>query len=327
MGFLTATDAPRVGWIGTIARPIADLAAITCALTIVVGFLGWVAPTIDRLNHFQPVWTALACAGVVVAVIGGGRARVRRSGLLALISLYLLLSPVLRLNGSSHAAGDGVALKVLTFNVHWSHPNPAAIVDFIRAEDPDLVLLQEVSRRTERVVNEDLRAFYPHRRFCIDLAGCDSAILSKWPILENRQFHRLADAPPAISAIIELGGGTRLRVVGIHVMNPHDPGRQAREIEWLSNHVRAAREPTLVAGDLNLTPWTSALHRLERQTGLVRATGLAGTWPATSRYIPPIFPIDHVLAPAGSRLVDVRRGPKLGSDHLPVIATLVIPRR
>lgn len=327
MGIVTAIDAPRVGWIGTIARPLADLAAIACALTIVAAFLGWAAPAIDRLNHFQPLWTVLACAGALLAALGGGRARVRLAALLAVVSLYLLFSPVFRLGGSSHAAGEGVSVKVITFNVHWSQPNVPAIADFIRTEKPEIVVLQEVSRRTADAINDNLRAAYPYRRFCLDFAGCDSAILSKWPILESRHIYRSVKTPPAISTLVELPNGASLRVVGVHLMNPNDPGRQTREIEWLSEHVREAREPTLVAGDLNLTPWTSALRRFERQTGLVRATGMAGTWPATSRFIPPVFPIDHVLAPAGSRIIDVRRGPKLSSDHLPVIATLVLPRR
>ena len=35
-----------------------------------------------------------------------------------------------------------------------------------------------------------------------------------------------------------------------------------------------------------------------------------------------VLPIDHVYAGPGWRTVSVQRGPKLGSDHYPVIVTL-----
>lgn len=322
-----ALVAARASWLGFCARVVGDLVALFCALTIVAALVCPFIPALDFFNHFQPVWTVTALGTMALAWIGGGRVRMRRAALVALVSVYLLVSPVLRLASATFAAGVGVSVKLMTFNVLWSQQRPDDIAAFIRAEQPDIVVLQEVHRRTGEALNASLRDAYPHRRFCNDWTGCDSAILSKWPIRDSRHILRSENAPPAISSVVQIDGYGSVRVVGVHFMNPSDPRRQQRELEWLIQHVRASNEAVIVAGDLNLTPWTAALRQLERRTGLTRATGLGGTWPATSRFIPPLFPIDHVLAPTGVAVMAARRGPKLGSDHLPVIATLLLPQR
>jgi endonuclease/exonuclease/phosphatase (EEP) superfamily protein YafD len=47
------------------------------------------------------------------------------------------------------------------------------------------------------------------------------------------------------------------------------------------------------------------------------------SWPATRSPIP-ILPIDHLYAGPAWRTVNVERGPHLGSDHYPLVATLML---
>ena len=89
----------------------------------------------------------------------------------------------------------------------------------------------------------------------------------------------------------------------------------------LGAYRRRSRLPTVVAGDLNATPWSPAFNELD-DLGLRRATGLAPTWPSALHGISGI-PIDHVPASRHWRLVASGRGPDPGSDHRPVIARLV----
>jgi endonuclease/exonuclease/phosphatase (EEP) superfamily protein YafD len=86
---------------------------------------------------------------------------------------------------------------------------------------------------------------------------------------------------------------------------------------------RDATMPTLLAGDLNLTPYAPEFSRLEQASRLRdafagrpwRPTWQAGFWPLA-------LPIDHVFVPEGVCVVDARIGPAVGSDHRPVIVTL-----
>ncbi|MDA0275619.1 MAG: hypothetical protein O3A06_12010 [Proteobacteria bacterium] len=63
---------------------------------------------------------------------------------------------------------------------------------------------------------------------------------------------------------------------------------------------------------------------LRRDAQQRRASGLAPTWPASAAGLMGV-PIDHLLVTCQWRVVAGRAGPNLGSDHLPVLATLELP--
>jgi endonuclease/exonuclease/phosphatase (EEP) superfamily protein YafD len=88
------------------------------------------------------------------------------------------------------------------------------------------------------------------------------------------------------------------------------------------------RESLIVCGDFNSTPWSAALLRQDRLFRLERRTRALLTWPVqpytrfrlTSPL--PFLALDHIYAGPAWETVSVRAGPRLGSDHLPVVAVL-----
>ena len=118
-------------------------------------------------------------------------------------------------------------------------------------------------------------------------------------------------------------------VVGVHLHLPYRAEVQTRQIDWLIAARPAFSEPTIVAGDFNMTPWSYRLQRLLASAGLRRHATFLRSWP-TDRYpqfrLPaPAFLIDHVLSTPDIKSVSIRMGPNLGSDHLPVIARVRLP--
>jgi endonuclease/exonuclease/phosphatase (EEP) superfamily protein YafD len=114
------------------------------------------------------------------------------------------------------------------------------------------------------------------------------------------------------------------------------PGRCSSRPASGARYIRTLPpQTTIVSGDLNSTPWSFALQGLERDMGLARVTHALPTFPAMAyqgdgllgraKEIPGVFafaPIDHVFAGSAWKAVSVRRGPKTGSDHYPIIAVL-----
>ncbi|MDE2488701.1 MAG: endonuclease/exonuclease/phosphatase family protein, partial [Alphaproteobacteria bacterium] len=82
-----------------------------------------------------------------------------------------------------------------------------------------------------------------------------------------------------------------------------------------------------VTGDFNSTPWSFSRRRWDKAFGLIRRDRALFSWPAGKTVWGvkppfPILPIDHVYAGPDWATVSIRRGPKLGSDHYPVVAIL-----
>ncbi len=85
----------------------------------------------------------------------------------------------------------------------------------------------------------------------------------------------------------------------------------------------------IVAGDFNATPWSLELRRFAEDAEVNIVPGFRPSWPArlSLPHVPfrvslPQLPIDHVFVTAGMAVVEIRRGPKVGSDHLPIVAVI-----
>lgn len=113
-----------------------------------------------------------------------------------------------------------------------------------------------------------------------------------------------------------------LTVTGVHLLNPvvKPASYQMAEVEALEYMVKQFDGPMVVVGDLNMTPFSTRFRILLQNTGLRRAEGgLNTTWP--SLLTPMGLSLDHILVGKGIGSAIMRTGPRLGSDHLPVVGT------
>jgi endonuclease/exonuclease/phosphatase (EEP) superfamily protein YafD len=258
----------------------------------------------DLAVHWQWLW-ALLWLGTCLT----GALRDRRWLLLAPAALLPLwsASPALPRVGSDAAP----PLIVIAANVHVGNRDPAPLVAWLRARPADAVVLTELTPAYAAALVDALGDDYPHRA----LHPADSAfgigLIARQP-LSSVAVRRSADGIPRLEAWIAHRGAS-VRIVALHPMPPLSPYWH-RERDALLHEVGAGRDetPSIVAGDLNATPWSSAFA-VAAQHGLHRAGGLAPTWPR--RHVG--IPIDHVLADTHWRRGAAERGPDIGSDHLP----------
>ncbi|MFI5932320.1 endonuclease/exonuclease/phosphatase family protein [Actinoplanes sp. NPDC051494] len=116
----------------------------------------------------------------------------------------------------------------------------------------------------------------------------------------------------ALVAEIPVGETGVLRVVDVHLTHrlAHGPAQMRRLLAGLAG----SSVPTVIAGDLNMcrpTVWLGGAHRPS-----VRGR----SWPAHR----PVAQIDHILTGPGVTATQTGVGPAVGSDHLPVRATLTV---
>jgi endonuclease/exonuclease/phosphatase (EEP) superfamily protein YafD len=317
-----------------LAPPVFLVAAL-CAGAGVAAQQGRTSLRWDLLTHFAPFWLAGALAAALIAMIAfSGIARwvVMAMGLVGVVAAGALMAPELTRSTGPHAGADAPGqLKIIQFNVWSENAEPATTIDWIAAQRPDIVILEETTPDFRRMVE----ARTGWRSTCRD---CEVMIYSHLPMAKGYVGGGPAVGPLA-HAVFRDGQGA-FDVVGVHDGWPTDRDathayeQQRQEARLARVLAELPRERTIATGDFNSTPWSFARRRWDAAFGLVRRDRALFTWPAgriTARRIKvplPLLPIDHVYAGPGWASVSVTRGPKLGSDHYPVVAILapVAPR-
>jgi len=278
----------------------------------------------DLLTHFAPIWFAGALiAGLValVALRGLSRWLVVAMGVVGVMASGSLMAPEFTRSTGPHAGADAPGqLKIVQFNV-WSHnAQPEATIDWIAAQRPDIVILEETTPEFRRRVE----ARTGWRSACRD---CEVMIYSHLPMTRGYVGGGPAVGPLAHAVFHDSQGA--FDVVGVHDAWPTDGADQQRQEARLARVLaELPRGRTIATGDFNSTPWSFSRRNWDQAFGLPRRDRAVFSWPAgriTQRRIKvpfPLLPIDHVYAGAGWTTVSVTRGPKLGSDHYPVVAIL-----
>jgi endonuclease/exonuclease/phosphatase family metal-dependent hydrolase len=249
------------------------------------------------------------------------------------------------------SAGEPGALRVLSYNIHagkdaQQQPNIARVAAIIDSLDADIVMLQEVDRRTARAGGADHLAELErltgmHAAFgkSLDYQGGDYgiAVLSRWPI-DSAETVSLKVDPPQ-----ERAGGSHEPRVGLHaivrapfgrlhVLNTHiDAGGPAtyrrQEVIGLLARIRnsvPAGEALIFGGDLNARPTTDEIAAVS--LALTDAFATCGTGPAeTFPAAAPDRRIDYVFF-RRARCIQARVPVTEASDHRPLFVTLEILR-
>ncbi len=118
-----------------------------------------------------------------------------------------------------------------------------------------------------------------------------------------------------------------LVIYSYHTITPMSFKTQKRRNIQLARLARAvkndAAERVIASGDWNITPWSPYFADFLKESGLhYQNFGIVPetSWP--SFFLLPFLkiPIDHVLYSDGLELIDLKRGPAMGSDHHPLVA-------
>ncbi|RAK52263.1 endonuclease [Phenylobacterium deserti] len=282
--------------------------------------LGRISLDWDVLAHFAPIWLAGAALGLVLGLLFRGRLRlfIVGIGLLGVVAGAWLVAPeYLRDTGPKAAAGGSGELKIVSLNVYVSNPAPEATADWILAQDPDVVILAEYRPEVRQRILE--RGGW--NATCI---RCDSTVLTRLPIVATS---RAKGDGPLVTATLRDARG-EFTVVGMHNAWPTDVADQQRQEERIRRTLRRfPGERTILAGDFNSAPWSFSRQRWDRTFGLFRRDRAIFSWPAQPYKqlkwtAVPFLPIDHVYAGSGWATVSIKRGPRLTSDHYPLITVL-----
>jgi endonuclease/exonuclease/phosphatase (EEP) superfamily protein YafD len=220
--------------------------------------------------------------------------------------------------------------------------DPRQVSLLLEQTDADLVGLQELAANQADV----LANRYPHQ-VLIGSGFSGKGLLSRYPILLHEQVTLYPDRPD-LRAVIDLGD-TPLQVLVAHPPPPRLIGGRvafdavANEQLATLSQLALQHPPSLLLGDLNMTP-RNRMYASFTTAGLVDAFAVAGmgrgwTLPRrlgqTPRFyhglhrlpLTPVARVDYIWCTPGVHVEKAWVGADAGSDHLPVIARLVLPPR
>jgi len=245
-------------------------------------------------------------------------------GLLLAVGLNASLVIPWYVADSAHQ-GD-TQLKVLHANILSSNTEYQRLFDLLDAEEPDVVLLQEVSSEW-LVALEPLRKNYPYSYAEAREGNFGIALFSRVPLTSVSHVDSRPLGYPTVTATMDVNG-TVLHLLGTHPMIPLGKQYYSDRNEQLASIAELFEghdDSKILIGDLNTSMWDIHYRALEEETGLRNARtgfGIVPTWPTFMPFA--MIPIDHVLVSDDVSVVEMRAGPRIGSDHLPLIVTIAL---
>lgn len=271
------------------------------------GTLAW---ALDVLSNWQPWYATVWLLACLLGASG------RRRWLLGLPLTLLPLATSSRMPLRLEGPAD---IVVVVANVNKKSRDPQALLAWLEQSPANLVVLSELSPAYAEALRRHVFGNFRYRALQSSISPTGIGLLS------DRPLHNVRIVPDGLGAL-RLEADIKLddidvRFIAIHPKPPKSTRKHTERDRLVRSLAASTRGmPTIVAGDLNATPWSSALLGAHSHE-LARITGYAPTYPTEGRGIVG-FPIDHILVSPHFAMVQAERGPDIGSDHLPVRGAL-----
>ena len=315
------------------------LGALGAALLAILALFGFAVPEFDLLNHAQIFLLPATLVGlVIVAVLLGGTLR-SVAAIIMLVgvaaSANVMLPEFLGSLRARPAAPAGGTITMMTHNLFGMNYEMEKVVAAIRAEDPDIIVLQEYFGEQATDLHPLLLADYPFFVRCRGGKRANLGLYSRLPLTQvedgacpNNAYGTTRTAH--ILAEFQTEDGKPFSVITTHMDWPLPVARQREQLSALSAVVDKIEGPMILAGDFNSTPWSYALRDFVARNGLARETVNLVTYPLSWYYFGawrdtiPFLPLDHVMTRGGIVVHDLHAGRRTASDHLPVVFTFSV---
>ena len=202
------------------------------------------------------------------------------------------------------------------------------MLEVIHQTGPDVVLAVEVDEWWTNRLLIGLSGRYPNK-ICYPLSnGYGLALFSRLELIEPEIRFLVDDAIPSIRTGVRLRSGAAVSVYGVH---PRPPAilqdSTARDVELLkvAKEIKDRGSAAIVLGDLNDVAWSPTTLHVMKAGDLLdprRGRGFYNTYPA--RWPGFRYPLDYVFCTRHFLIRTMRVLPSFGSDHLPLVAELVL---
>ena len=240
-------------------------------------------------------------------------------------------------------SGDNqTTLKVLTANITFKNDHYDELIDMVRHEDPDILLLIEVDSSWDEGLSS-LNEQYDYRVGEVRDEGQGLVLWSRYPLIEEEVKHLVSERRPSVFATLDVPDIGAVRFVGAHPVPPgleeeiesedtearRDSRERDAELMLIAKHVQVDPDNRwIVTGDFNDVGWSYSTRLFADLSDLKdprRGRSLLNTYHAEYPWWR--YPIDHLFVSDGFQLIDLDRVRVIGSDHFGIVTTLTVGRK
>lgn len=243
----------------------------------------------------------------------------------------------------------GETFRVVSFNVQGSNAELEQATEWLLQAAPDVIVLQETAEGYDPRL-APLYAVYAHE----DHIEGSARVFSRYAILQRDAL--IIEAPgddqsgrEALRLLLNVGGRP-LAVYALHFSLPlrprptdapdadlgpeallrYDENRRNAQIRRILRILDDESAPFIAAGDFNMSDASLIYDELAgrmRDSWREAGNGAGRTWPVAEaiglpRVVQPFLRIDYIWHSAALRATAAEVGEAIGSDHLPLSATL-----
>jgi len=297
------------------------LAFLGLAIPFLLSFLNAFHPLFDSFSHFRVhLMLALIPTMLILALFHERKNRLLYFGLVAMGALYLYVvnqpfTPKAIDPAKTHT------LKHIQFNLNFRNQEMDKVMEYFKNSNADVITLEEVTIAHQMKLQE-MKEAYPYQTYCefYPLVGA-VAILSKHPFNEKKSACLKSQGLVWSQIMVN---EKPINIVAIHTLWPFPYG-QHQQIRDIKSIFKKITPPTLIAGDFNAVSWSHTVKEIEEASNTKVVEGMR--WTIDLEKQVPFIPhfklaIDQLLLSSEFQVANIFVEKDLGSDHLPVVATM-----
>ncbi len=278
---------------------------------------------IDILSHFPFQYALISLVLMSVCLWKKAVLQAVLSGFLVIFNI----GTIINVGETIQASGrTGSVFKVYSANIYRFNKDFAKLKRDIAKEDPEIVLLIEVTPENIKQLKPVIRNFPYHIEFApVGTLNIGVIFLSKFPVL-NYQTQQMSDLGNVLlEAILDINQ-KKVAFYALHYRNPtyvQEFSIRKEQFLRLAGEVADKPVPVIVAGDFNATPYSPIFRKLLKISGLKDSREGFGWQPSWPTSFPLLWiPIDHILISPEIQVHKRATGSYIGSDHYPIFAEL-----
>ncbi|MFC7357231.1 endonuclease/exonuclease/phosphatase family protein [Jejudonia soesokkakensis] len=219
-------------------------------------------------------------------------------------------------------------LSFFTANVLQKNKKHELLLAEMQTYDADILIFTETDETWKNAITKALPSAYTYKVEAPLPNTYGMLVYSKLELINPEVKFQVDDSIPSVHTKVRLRSGDVVQLYSIHPTPPmpqHNPMSTERDKEMMLTAEEALHSdiPVLTVGDFNDVAWSQTTRLFQRISGLLdprKGRGLYNTFNAKNWLMR--WPLDHVFVGPEFRLVTLKKGDDINSDHFPMYVKL-----